>query len=324
MKAMILTAGLGTRLRPLTLERAKPAIPVCGQPLIIRIVEHLKAHGITSFRLNLCWMPDTIRDVFANNEDEALDVSFSYESEILGTGGGLKANQDFFENETFLMVNGDILCDVPITPVVDFHRNQQALATLVLFPQRPPFRYTPIKIDGNSNISDFRHDPSNIDETTETFVFSGIHVIEPEIFEYIEPGIFQEIISHAYGRALSDGRRILGYPASGYWNDLGSPASYLQAVDAVLAGKPDLAPSGSFRANHARIHSNAFIRNSSIETGAVVEENCRVVNSIMWEDSRLSANAEIFNCIVGRGVSVSGSHENEVITVNGFRSIESE
>ena len=114
MKAMILTAGLGTRLRPLTLERAKPAIPLLEKPLVVRLITKLLRDDVTAFRLNLHHLPDTIETIFRCPQWADLAVSFSYESQILGTAGGLKANESYFHSGAFLMVNGDIVMDFPL------------------------------------------------------------------------------------------------------------------------------------------------------------------------------------------------------------------
>ena len=321
MKAMALCAGLGTRLRPLTLERAKPAIPVCGKPLILRTLEYLRARGVSSFRLNLSWLPDSIMDLFKGESGSCFDVGFSHEPQILGTGGGLKANQSFFKSDTFMMVNGDILFDFDIESAIYFHKKNRPLATLLLAPQSPPFRFTPLRMDYDSNITSFLDNPVTAVLRPETYVFTGIHIIEPDIFDYIEPVGFQEIISHAYKRGLKDGRRILGFRVDGYWNDLGNPTGYLRAVQDILQGQLVDSAIPSFMAPNSRILPGALARNSSLESGCILGEGSRVIDSIIWEDSIIEKESEIVNCIVGAGVKVSGMRENEVITRNGYRSI---
>ena len=321
MKAMILSAGLGTRLRPLTLERAKPAIPVCGRPLIIRTLQTLSAQGISQFRLNLSWMPNSIERLFDDERAVNGEVSFSQEPQILGTGGGLKANQSFFETDTFLMVNGDILFDFHINQAINFHRKNRPLATLLLAPQNPPFRFTPLRMDNDCNIINFLDAPNAVDPTSETYVFTGIHIIEPDIFKYIEHGVFQEIISQGYKRALKDGRRVIGYRVDGYWNDLGSPSGYLQAVQDVLSGRLGDSPSDSFIAGNSRIHPQALTRNCSLESGCILGAGSKVINSIVWENSVIAEDGEVVDCIIGSGVKVTGVHKHEVITLNGHLSI---
>ena len=139
MKAMILAAGLGTRLRPLTIERAKPAIPLIGKPLVVTLIEKLIENGASDFRINLHHLPHTIEKLFNSTPWSHLPVSFSFEPQILGTAGGLKTNEAFFQSGTFFMANGDILQDFPLAEALSFHREHGALATLLLYQQDPPY-----------------------------------------------------------------------------------------------------------------------------------------------------------------------------------------
>lgn len=317
MKAMILAAGLGTRLRPLTLERAKPAIPVCGKPLIQHAVHRLGRLGISSFRVNLSWLPSTVSSVFKEPDPSGFDVTFSHEPIILGTAGGLKANQDFFETDTFIMVNGDILFDFKLDEAINFHRQTNALATLILLRQTPPFQYTPVRMDKFSNITSFAHNSNLGEPTAETYIFTGIHILEPRIFQYIESGIFFEIISQAYKSALYNGEPILGFPVEGYWNDLGNPVRYLEAVKDALSGRLDSLPIKAWISPTASVHDTAQLTNVTIEKGSMVESGCMIENSIIWENSIIRKGSVLRNCILGKGVEIRGNHFDEVITVNG-------
>ncbi len=173
MKAMILAAGLGTRLRPLTLERAKPAIPVIGKPLVVRLIEQLMKNGADSFRLNLHHLPDTVETVFRSAPAGDLPVSFSYEPEILGTAGGVKANESFFDQGTFLLVNGDIIMDFSLGEALEFHRRRKALATLILYPQSHPYVYFPVRIDENGVLNHFKGIQDTSTPHQAAYVFAG-------------------------------------------------------------------------------------------------------------------------------------------------------
>lgn len=317
MKAMILTAGLGTRLRPLTLELAKPAVPVCGKPLILRTVEFLSAQGFSSFRLNLNWSPETVRSVFQNSAETDHKVTFSYEPEILGTAGGLKANESFFDSDCFLMVNGDILFDFRLEQAIDFHKKRKALATLLLLPQQAPFQFTPVRMDEHHNIVSFRKQTVHQEAGPKAFLFTGIHVLSPRIFRYIEPGKFFEIISQAYVSALEAGEKVLGFPSDGYWNDLGDPQRYIQAVGDVLDGKLNSPVTPSYVAQGSTVHRDTELHRVSIERGCVVEQGCSITDSVIWSNVKISQGSIIENCIIGDGVRVSGQHSCEVITLNG-------
>jgi NDP-sugar pyrophosphorylase family protein len=317
MKVMILAAGLGTRLRPLTLERAKPAIPVLGKPLVIRLIENLMEQGATEFRLNLHHLPSSIDTVFASPPWMGVPASFSYEETILGTAGGLKDNESFFNEETFLMANGDILFDFPLDRALSFHKEQEALATLVLYRQTPPYRHFPIRITEDGRLQNFKNVRGPAGKVREgTYVFTGIHILEPEIFELIPPGCFCEINDEVYPEALNQGKRVLGFPVEGYWNDLGDPARYLQASTDLLRHWETTPP--AYVSADVRVGDSVEIgANVSIEAGCRLDSNTGVQNAILWENVRVTNHASVRNCIVGSDMIIDSDCSQRIITRHG-------
>ncbi|MFC1836077.1 NDP-sugar synthase [Thermodesulfobacteriota bacterium] len=206
MKAMILTAGLGTRLRPLTLERAKPAIPLLGRPLVTSLMEGLAQFGVDRFRLNLHHLPRTIESIFEHPNQRRLRVSFSHEPEILGTAGGLKANESFLAGGSFVLANGDIVMDFPLNEALRFHKERGALATMLLYPQSRPYRYYPMRIHSDGRLCNFKSRNADGEPTDQAYVFTGVHILEPEIFDYIPAGCFYEINDRAYPRLTMEER----------------------------------------------------------------------------------------------------------------------
>lgn len=316
MKAMILAAGLGTRLRPLTLERAKPAVPLIGKPIVVRLIEKLLENGVTAFRLNLHHLPDTVEAIFRSAPASHLPVSFSYEPEILGTAGGLKANESFFDQGTFLLVNGDIVVDFPLRDALDFHRRKKALATLILYPQSAPYVYFPVRMDEQGHLTHFKgiRDVSLPDQTA--YVFTGIHILESEIFRFIPPGKFWEINDQVYPEAIKSGERIFGFPVEGYWSDLGDQGRYLSTQKDVFHRMGN--EGGTFFSPHARRSASSLVGpHVSVGAGSVLESDTLVKNSILWENVRIKSGSRIANCIIGSSVTIEGEHSNKVITRNG-------
>jgi NDP-sugar pyrophosphorylase family protein len=317
MKAMILAAGLGTRLRPLTLEKAKPAIPLVGVAVVVRLIQTLMDQGVTKFRLNLHHLPQTIEQVFEASPRDSLPVSFSYEPEILGTAGGLKANESFFDDPTFVMANGDIFIDFPLEKAVAFHREKGALATLVLFRQDPPYRYLPVQIDEEGRLCNFKDARTPVGRLRpEAFVFTGIHILEPEIFEFIPGGCFYEINDQVYPTALKSGRQVLGFPVEGYWNDLGDPGRYLAAQRDLLIRSGRVPPVHVSPA--ASISSTAGLgRYVSVEAGSILEDNSFLENDILWENVLVRSGVRIRNCIAGSGVTIESECVDRIVTRHG-------
>ena len=316
MKAMVLSAGLGTRLRPLTLERAKPAIPVLGKPLIIRLIEKLMEWGCRDFRLNLHHLPRSIEKIFEVSPWDGLPVSFSHEKSILGTAGGLKANESFFDQGTFLMVNGDILFDFPLAEALAFHRQRQALATLILVRQEPPFRYSPVRIDESNRLVDFKGSGSNGRPRPETYVFTGVHILDPAVFGYIPSHGFYEINDQVYPTAMREGERVLGFPVAGYWSDLGDPARYLEAQRALFLRHTSshtihVAPDASADPS-SRI--GPFV---TVGAGCVIEAGCVAENAVLWENVRVKSGSIVRNCVVGSGLIIQNACSNRIVTRHG-------
>jgi NDP-sugar pyrophosphorylase family protein len=316
MKAMILAAGLGTRLRPLTLERAKPSIPLLGKPILIRLIERLMDHDATDFRINLHHLPHTIERIFETPALQGLPVSFSHEPRILGTAGGLKANESFFDLGTFLMVNGDIVLDVPLAEAVAFHKERDALATLVLVPQTAPYTYVPVRIDQEGSLWDFKGTGKRGDPTPSAYLFTGVHILEPEIFDFIPHGEFYEINDQVYPEAIRTGRRICGFPVQGYWNDLGDPVRYLGAQQAMMTRGEDTGL--AYISPEAKVSSNATVGPFvSVEAACMLEEGSQASNAVLWENVRLRRGSSVRNCIIGADMVLEGERVNRIVTRNG-------
>ncbi len=310
---MILAAGFGTRLRPLTYERAKPAIPLLGVSLIERVIQNLRKASVDGFRINLHHLPQTVRDAVNGNLDVASMVSFSFEPNILGTAGGLKANESFFNNGTFIMANADIVFDFDLIQAIRFHRQNNCLATLAVTPQEPPFKYYPIRIDSSGGLLNFKGTRPGGPAVDQTYVFTGIHILEPEVFKYIPPHRFCEINDEVYPRAMDEGAKIRAVALNGYWSDLGTPAAYLKAQSDLLRNMElpiYIAPEVKV-APEVRIGPNV-----SICSGVELEAGASIENSIVWENAKIRGDTAISGSILGAGVEAHGSIVNKILTTS--------
>jgi mannose-1-phosphate guanylyltransferase len=313
MKAMVFTAGYGTRLRPLTLETAKPAIPVLGIPLIARTLQKLASSGITHSRLNLHFLPDTIKQALESFKFDLLQISYSYEPQILGTGGGLKSNESFFDSKNFLTVNGDIFFDFSIEPIIDFHIKNRAMATLALYPQKHPYQYTPITIDSHYRIRSFPRSRLIKNDTGNSYVFTGIAVLSKDIFGLIKPDGYSDIISEAYENAIAFDQKIMGFPVNGYWNDLGTPSRYL-CTQKTLFERYHWDPS-IFVANNAVLGEDVELGPYvSVGSECLIGDHCRIQDSILWDNCHVGSGSTLRRCILGKGVSVHGYYHDRIIT----------
>jgi NDP-sugar pyrophosphorylase family protein len=245
MKAMILAAGLGERMRPLTLDRAKPSLPLLNRAIIVHVLDHLKAHGVSEVVINLHYQPESIRGIVGDGSRHGVRVHYSEEPVILGTAGGLKKAEPYLRDSgSFFMVNSDSVTDCDLTAVLMRHRESAALATLVLIPVRQGSDYGVVEVDERDRIARISgKPPAKPDPAARPYNFAGVHVLEPEIFQAIQEAGRSEINSEVYPRLIAEGRPILGFVHSGFWSELGSPALYLKGALAYLrAGRdPSLA-----------------------------------------------------------------------------------
>src|SRR5882672_11213650 len=253
MKAMILAAGYGTRLRPVTYTLPKPMVPLCGQPLIAWAVESLLAFGIRDFIVNLHHLPEPIERFLRERFDARFE--FSYEPEILGTGGGVRKVRRMLEkDDEFLLVNGDTI-QFPPYGALRATRND-ALAALTL--RHPPQgdRFTPVYFD-HGRITGFGHG------TGEALMFSGTHLISNRIFDHLPDKDFSGIVDEVYQPLIDSGReRIAGVVEDGLWFDIGTPRRYMTAsrtlLDLMVRGQ--LAPPNETRVlGDSLIHDTANI-----------------------------------------------------------------
>lgn len=236
MKAMILSAGLGTRLRPLTSDVPKPLLPVGDRPLIYYNLLLLKKYGITDVLINLHHHGEKIIKEIGNGLQFGLNVVYSEEPEILGTGGGIKKVRSELSKGTFIVINGDILVDVNLNKVVEFHYRKKGLVTLVLREDEEMDRYGAIEVDAKNRVRNILGKCSWVGERLKPLMFTGVHVIEPKVLDYIPVDIFYSIID-AYIEMVRKEERIYGYPMKGYWTDIGVIERYQKVDEEIKNGK---------------------------------------------------------------------------------------
>ena len=238
MKAMILAAGLGTRLRPLTETTPKPLLPVGGTPLIVWNLLLLRAGGIREVIINLHYLGSMIEAALGDGSRWDMQIAYSYEPELLGTGGGLKKAEEFFEGESFLVMNGDTLINVDLPALQEFHRSQAGVATLVLRDDPHAEQWGAVESDAQDRILRINgrgRDLFALPTVAHTRMFAGVHILHPSLLDGAPTGTPFSIID-SYTNALAGGSRLLGFVYAGYWSDVGTVERYAQARADVEAG----------------------------------------------------------------------------------------
>ncbi|HEY7966333.1 MAG TPA: NDP-sugar synthase [Solirubrobacteraceae bacterium] len=230
MRAMVLAAGLGTRLRPITYEVAKPMVPVLDRPVMAHIVDLLERHGIERIVANLHHFPDSIREYFGDR------ISFRYEEELLGTAGGVRNCADLLGSETFLVISGDALTDIDLDALVATHRSRRALMTLAAKPVADTREYGVVLHDEDGRISGFQEKPEPEDARSD-LGNCGIYCLEPEIFEHFPPEPFVDWAHDVFPVLLERSVAFYVHRVDQYWNDIGSLAELRQGTFDALSGE---------------------------------------------------------------------------------------
>lgn len=227
MKAMILAAGEGRRLRPLTLTRPKPMLPIGGRPLLEHNIQLLRFHGIREIAINLHYLPQAITDYFGDGEKWDVTLHYSYEETLLGSAGALKKIESFFD-ETSVVLYGDLFTTVNLAPLIQRHRALGAQVTMAVHEVDNPQEKGVVLLDDQGWVKRFVEKPGP-DQIFSNLVNAGVYVLEPDVLSWIPPGAPYDFGHHLFPRLLEHGKRLAGHPIDDLLIDIGNPASYERA-----------------------------------------------------------------------------------------------
>ncbi len=333
MRAMVLAAGKGTRLFPLTGEIPKPMAPVVDTPILQHIFGLLSRHGVTDAYVNIHYLADTLLEAYGEElQVDEMRVRLIKEKSLTGTAGGVKhlagiaRTRDF--SETFVVVSGDALTDVDIGDLVAFHKEKGALATIGLQRVYDTSEFGVVELDEGNNIRGFQEKPDP-EEAVSTLANTGIYVFEPRVLEYIPEGTFFDFAHDVFPRLLEAGERFVGYQESFYWSDIGTLEAYRQAQYDVLSGRVRVEIPGENRdetlwvGENAQIHPGASLEgyivvgrdavvgrgvslsgDVTVGTDCWVRPNATIKSSILLPGASVGDGAYLEDCIVGHGYDV--------------------
>lgn len=304
MKAVILAAGFGERMRPLTEKLAKPVLPVLNEPLIVRTLRAIRKAGIREVAINLHYRPETVRAAIPP-DPFGLKIRFSREAKILGTGGALRKLRAWIGREPVLVINGDVVFDFDLARLVRSHHDAQSLATLILRENPDAELYKPVLVDGRQRIVAMRGKPAG--RTGRALMFASVHVIEPVALARLPAGA-SDLVEHLYIPLLREGSHLQGVREKGAWFDLGNPATYLASQVRLLADTRRrraalIDPS-------VRLGRGTRITRSVAGPGCVLEENARIDGSVLWDDVVVARGTTVRGCVVMSGARLGGSSKN--------------
>ena len=293
MKAMILAAGFGTRLWPLTIERTKPAIPFLNRPLIAFTIDYLKQFGLTEIIINLHHEPDSVQAQIGDGSEYGVKITYSVEDPIiLGTAGALDPVRHLLKDETFFVINGKIITDLDLKAALETHRQKKAIATLIMRPNPKREKFSQIIVDGAGNYQGCSGFPPTTDNGSPTtpLMFTGIHILEPAILDYILSGVEYDSIRQVYPHVMSEGKIVAAHVGEGDWYELSTLARYLEISLGFM--------------RRAKINFTA-------DKGCEIDSTARVTDSILWRKVKISSGAKINQCIIADGVQIPKNAEYE-------------
>ncbi len=330
MKAMILCAGLGTRLRPVTHLWPKPAIPLLGQPLLRYTLATLHRAGIQEVGINTHHLPEVMRQVAmreAARQGMALTV-VDEPGEIQGTGGGIRGLKSFLADDDFVVMNGDVLFGLELQPVLDAHWASKAAATMVLLPMPPDEKYNPVEVTVDGTVRRIAGlGPGGTG--TVPWHFSGVHVMTPAVFDFMSPSGAEDINRDVYIRMIQAGLRVAGHSLAQpgvSWSDLGTPHRYAATHQQLLFGQVSMAPFGEASpftetpegAGHFHAHATAALGDARVSGPAWFGARCALGAGVrigaavsVGPDARVGAGAGLNRVAVLDGAEVAAGAQLE-------------
>lgn len=282
LPALVLTAGLGTRLRPLTTVRAKAAVPVNGVPLARRVARWLAAHGIRDQVFNLHHQPSSITAALGDGADLGVRVRYSWEREVLGSGGGPRHALPLLTDDgatRFLIVNGDTLTNVDLEALLALHDRSGAQVTMSLIRNPAPDKYGGVIVDDEGRVSGFTRRGT----VRESYHFIGVQIVEAAVFASLEDGVPAESVAGVYPEMMRQTPgSVRAFVSDATFKDIGTPADLLHTSLELVEAEGD-----QFVAESARVHASAVVERTAL-----------------WDDVTVGAGARLRECIVADGARI--------------------
>ncbi|MDD5655631.1 MAG: NDP-sugar synthase [Elusimicrobia bacterium] len=328
VKALVLAAGAGTRLRPLTYETPKPMVPVVNRPVLHHVLDNLLRHGIKEVAVNLFAHADQVRGYCGDGSRWSLKINYSLEPKLMGTAGAVKRMEDFLKDSPFFVMSGDGLSDIDLTAMLDFHRRRRALATIAVKAVDVRFEYGVTNMDASGRIKGFLEKPS-WGQVFSNKVNTGIYLCEPEVLRYIPRHRIYDFGHELWPKLLKLRKPIYAFECAGYWTDVGNLSEYRRSqIDALdrkirinIPGtqvRRGIWIEGGSRINpKAVLHAPCLIgKGCRIEAGAqvgpytvvgdraVICARANLKNCILFDNVTVGRHVHLSNCILGANGNV--------------------
>lgn len=294
---MLLAAGVGSRLEPLTTQIPKPLVPIANVPVMEHILRLLKAHGITEVYANLHYLPEKITEYFGTGEKLGMNLTFRFEERLSGDAGGVRTMKEYLADDTFIVVMGDLLTDADLSGIIKQHKDKKALASIAIKKVDDVTRFGIVVQDEEGFITGFQEKPK-VEEALSDLASTGIYILEPDVFSHIPPtGEF------GFGRQLFPQLVAKGLPVLGiemlkgtYWSDVGAIPQYLEANFDALDENVKLNLCAEGQSKNGKVHAEKTAGGRFLGTGTKIHETARIEGILMTGA----------NCQIGAHAKLSG------------------
>ena len=310
MQGMVLAAGVGSRLEPLTQHIPKPMVPLANRPAMEHILALLAKHGIIEVAANLWYLPDQIKTYFGDGSNFGVNLHYSEERELMGTAGGVRRLNRFF-TDTFMVIAGDALTDINLTELIFFHKQKGALATIAVKPVNDPTHYGVVVTDEDGRIKGFQEKPKP-EEALSFTANTGIYVFEPEILDLIPSGTVYDFGRQLFPQLVATDAPFYAWSTENYWCDVGTHQVYHQANLDIVQGRVKLYTPGLSTITGGRlvgektvIHPGAELSGANVlGTGCQVHDQVILKDVVLWDRVEVGSGAYVEGAIVGDGVTI--------------------
>ncbi|MGH2753084.1 MAG: sugar phosphate nucleotidyltransferase [Actinomycetota bacterium] len=323
MKALLIAGGFGTRLRPLTYTRPKHLLPIANREHIHHVFDLLQRHGINDAVLLTSYLAEAFDEAVAVASARGMRVEVTHEPEPLGTAGAMKNAEHLVTGDTFFAFNGDILSDMDLTAMLDFHRSREAEGTIVLTPVEDPSAFGVVPTEEDGRVLGFIEKPPPGEAPT-NLINAGVYILEPSVLTRIPAGAEWSAERALFPGLVEEGARLFAVPTDGYWMDVGTPEKYLATNLDALSGRfktdavPDPAPAAVVAGEGAEISAGARVSSACLGPRVVVEAGAVVERSVVLPGTVIASDAHVKDSILGAGVSVAaGAHLDGVTVADG-------
>ena len=315
MRAVVLVGGFGTRLRPLTLTTPKPMLPVGHVPIIERLVDNLAKGGVTDVTLALGFKPEPFVDAFPTGECNGVALHYAVEPEPLDTAGAIRFAADFSGiDDTFVVANGDVLTDLDIAALIEFHRLHSAEATIHLIGVEDPSAFGVVATDGDGRVERFVEKPAP-GTAPSNQINGGTYVLEPSVLQRIPAGRKVSIERVTFPEVVAGGR-LFAMATDDYWLDAGNPALYLQANLDLIDGTRRLHNCVGVHSG-AHVDPTAIVTHSVVADGVTVGAGASITDSVLLPGAVVDDHATVANSVVMGKVGAGASVTRSVLGLHG-------